>query len=386
MGIIRHIEVGPALGSGTAVGVSDIYNPANQTSCDICDEVIQGEIICNLNDAWNNNLCGNDKCYQSPVVPGDCLNFQFQFQNTRNARNAISYQQFLQRPNPKIQYSWYHNTLNPTNWTMKAKIWDACTGQEFKVGAVNYADTMIEQAGVFLSLDRKASAKTLPINSYYRWVQNIRLCVPTSLPTGFPSQFYFSFEVVDNTGLASDTVFSQPYIIDKCSSTVLLGALYSNKDCFGYDYSNPVTSSVIAPYRPAPDAFNNPINQFTQVISANFMYPNRDRRYNNTHRLYGTSNYVGRLIEKDIPERQCLSIKTSVKEQYDLKIQPVPPFIAEIINNNLSGQLAYITGVPNKSIIEVQPNGGAVKNNDVSNMWVVDIILNGCECLDYHQC
>ena len=322
-GITDYISIGAGLGLGTPVGVNDAVFNLNQTACDQCDEIIQGEIICSLNDAWNNNLCSNDVCYNSPVVKGDCLSFQFQFQNTRNAPNAISYQSYLQRATPKIQYNWFHNTLNPVNWTMKAKLWNACTGAEFKVGAVNYADTMIEQAGIFLSLDRKASAKTLPINSWYRWTQNIRMCVPSTLPVGFPSQFYFTFEVVDFTGLASTIVYSQPYQIELCASTVLIGGLYTNKDCFGYDYSIPPDNTVTPKLSP-----------FTQVIGSLFLYTNRPTQYYNTHRVRGTSNYVGRLIEKDIPERQCYSIKTSVKEQYDLKIKPVPPFIAEIINNN----------------------------------------------------
>ena len=371
-GIEEWISIGTGLGSGTAVNVGDFVSTVNQTPCEeVCDEIIQGEIICDLSDAWNNNLCSNDSCYNQPVVPGDCLSFQFQFQNTRNARNAISYQQWLQRPAPKIKYNWYHNTINPTDWTMKALLYDACTDQEFKVNGVNYADTMMEQAGIFLSLDRKASAKTLPINSWYRWTQNIRLCVPATLPNGFPSQFYFKFQVREFTNMVTKNVYSQPYQIELCNNTILLGGLYTNKDCFGYDYSIPTTSKV---------------DPFTQVIGSAFLYSNRPAQYNNTHRLRGTSNYVGRLIEKDIPERQCLSIKTSVKEQYSLQIKPVPPYIAEIINNALSGQVAYITGVPNYGTIEVQPNGGAIKNNDVSNMWVVDLVLNGCECLDYHQC
>jgi hypothetical protein len=374
-GITEFIDIGTGIGSGTSVGVGDIFNPVDQTDCDICDEVIQGEIICNLNDAWNNNLCSNDSCYYTPVVLGDCLNFQFQFQNTRNAKNAISYTNYLQRTTPKIKYNWFHNTLNPTDWTIKAKLFDASTGAEFKVAGNNYADTMMEQAGIFLSLDRKASAKTLPLNSFYRWTQNARFCVPSTLPNGFPSQFYFTFEVVDFTGASSDTVYTQLYQIEKCDNTILLGGLYTNKDCFGYDYAIPPDNTVTPKQSP-----------FTQVIGSAFLYNNRPSQYNNTHRVRGTSNYVGRLIEKDIPERQCLSIKTSVKEQYDLRIKPVPPYIAEIINNALSGQVAYITGVPNYGTIEVQPNGGAIKNNDVSNMWVVDLVLNGCECLDYHQC
>ena len=376
MGVIEWIDIGTPIGSGTAVGVGDLITNVNQTACDVCDEIIQGEIICNLNDAWNNNLCSNDICYYQPVVPGDCLNFQFQFQNTRNAKGAISFQKFQQRPNPKIQYGWYHNMVNPTNWTMKAKIWDACTNQEYKNAlGFNVADSLIEQATIFLSQDRKASAKTLPVNSWYRWTQNIRLCIPATLPANWPKQFYFTFEVVDFSGTNSDTVYSQLFEIDTCNSTILLGGMYTLKDCFGYDYSIPPQSNNIPKETP-----------FTQVLWANNLYANRTGQYNNTHRIKGTANYVGRLIEKDIPERQCLSIKTSVKEQYDIKAYPMPPYMAEIVNNALSGQVAYLTGVPGYGTIEVQPNSGAVKNNDISNMWVVDITVNGCECLDYHQC
>lgn len=388
MGVIEWIDIGTPIGSGTAVGVGDLITNVSQTPCDeVCDEIIQGEIICNLNDAWNNNLCSNDLCYYQPVVPGDCLNFQFQFQNTRNAKGAISFQRFQQRPNPKIQYGWYHHSVNPTNWTMKALMYDACTGQEYKDGNNNnYADTLIEQATIFLSQDRKASAKTLPVNSWYRWTQNIRLCIPAQLPANWPKQFYFVFQVREFTNTVTKNVYSQLFEIDTCNSTILLGGMYTLKDCFGYDYSNPNNFGGVVNLGPRQTDTQS-VTPFNQVISANFLKsPTISGQYNNTHRIKGTANYVGRLIEKDIPERQCLSIKTSVKEQYDIKAYPMPPYMAEIVNNALSGQVAYLTGVPGYGTIEVQPNSGAVKNNDISNMWVVDITVNGCECLDYHQC
>ena len=369
--------VGPNPGDSVAVGNNTV--PALITPCaPPCDEIIQGEIICSLTDAWNNNLCSNDSCYNAPVVPGDCLFFQFQFQNTRNAKNSISWVQYAQRPFPKIQFNWFHNTANPTNWTIKAKMIDACTNAEYKVGGVNYADIIMRNAGIFLSQDRSASAKTLPNNSWYRWTQNGIFCLPSTLPNNFPNQFYFSFEI-KNFANTSSFVYSQIYSVDNCSGTVLLEGIYNLKDCLGYDYSVPKDNDPSFPVY----GLGNP---FDQVINSSFLYLGRERGYRNMHRLRGTANYVGRLIEKDIPERQCLSIKTSVKEQYDFKIKPVPPYVAEIINNNLSGSVAYISGVPNQPAIQVQPNSGAVKNNDVNNMWVVDILLNGCECLDYHQC
>jgi len=381
MGIIRYVDDVTPVGTD-GVYADSVYQPIPITpNCSPpCDEVIQGEIICNLANAWNNNLCVNDTCYTNPVIPGDCLYFQFQFQNTRNAKGSISWYQYLQRAFPKIPYTWYHNSLNPTDWTIRAKIINACTGADYNVPSTtnNYADVFMKNAGIFLSQDRKASAKTLPANSWYKWVQNGIFCIPSTLPANFPPQFYFSFEIKNFAGVSS-FVFSQVYDVDTCNNTILLEGSYSLKDCFGYDYSIPLDNPLATPSYGIGTPFN-------QVVNSSFLVLNSERGYRNVHRIRGNAEYVGRLIEKDIPERQCLSIKTSVKEQYRLRLKPLPPYVAEIVNNNLSGQLAYLTGVANKGLIEVQPNAGATKDNDISNMWLVDITLNGCECLDYHQC
>jgi hypothetical protein len=256
-------------------------------------------------------------------------------------------------------------------------MFNACTNQEYKdpINNYNYADIFMRNAGIFLSQDRNASAKTLPINSWYRWTQNIQICIPSTLPANFPNQFYFTFEV-RNFSNSGSTVYTQLYELDTCSNTVYLEGAYSLKDCFGYDYSIPLEN----------DQYGGDIKPFNQIISSNFLYRGVSKEYRNAHRLRGTASYVGRMIEKDIPERQCLSIKTSTKEQYSVKLKPLPPYVAEIVNNNLSGKVSYLSGVPGKGAIEVQPNGGAEKANDISNMWVVDLTLNGCECLDFHQC
>jgi hypothetical protein len=378
MGIIRNVDVVLNPGNGTVDAEDIVWQVPVTPNCgQLCEEIIQEEIICNQSDAWNNNLCPNDFCYSAPVVPGDCLHFQFQFQNTRNAKTTISYLNFLQRPNPKIRYNWYHPTINPTDWTIRARMFNACTNQEYKQPTTNYnyADVFMRQAGIFLSQDRTASSKTLPINSWYRWTQNAQICIPSQLPANFPSQFYFTFEV-KNFANASSTVYSQLYEIDTCSNTIYLEGAYSLKDCFGYDYSIPTDNLLL----------ERNFSPFQQVLWSSALFPNISNQYRNAHRLRGTASYVGRMIEKDIPERQCLSIKTSIKEQYNVKLKPIPPYVAEIVNNNLSGKVAYLSGVPGKGAIEVQPNGGAEKANDISNMWVVDLTLNGCECLDYHQC
>ena len=380
MGIIRVIDTGIPIGSGTAIGVNNSVWNVNQVPCgNFCDYLIQNEVVCTQTEMWNNNLCGNDVCYTNPVVAGDCLYFQFQFQNTRNAPNAISYQQFLQRTNPKIPYGWYHNSINPTDWTIRARMWDNCTSPptEYKpTGGINYADTMTQQASVFLSQNRVASAKTLPINSFYRWTQNIQFCLPSTIPAGFPKEFFFTFEVRGNVGGTSlGSVYSQIFELNKCKDTIQLEGLYTLTDCFGYDYSIPPENSG----QPIP-------NPLLQVLASKNLYANRPAGYRNIHRFPGSAEYTGRLIEKDIPERQCLSIKTSVRDQYRVRTLPLPPYMAEIFNNNLSGRVAYLTGVYGSGTIDVQPNGGITKDTEITRMWTPDVVLNGCECLDFHQC
>ena len=148
MGIIRNVDVILNPGNGTVNAEDIVWQVPVTPNCgQLCEEIIQEEIICNQSDAWNNNLCPNDFCYSAPVVPGDCLHFQFQFQNTRNAKTTISYLQFLQRPNPKIRYNWYHPTINPTDWTIRARMFNACTNAEYKdpVNNYNYADIFMRQ-------------------------------------------------------------------------------------------------------------------------------------------------------------------------------------------------------------------------------------------------
>jgi hypothetical protein len=109
-------------------------------------------------------------------------------------------------------------------------------------------------------------------------------------------------------------------------------------------------------------------------------------QYRNLHRFYGSVEQVGHFIEKDIPERQCFSIKTKTYPLFRVRLKPCPPYVAQIWNNNMSGSVALLTGLGNEPTIQVQPQAGADKNNDNSNMWIIDTELRGCDCLDYQQC
>jgi hypothetical protein len=385
MGIIKTIDAVPiGIGTGVPVNVDGIVVPLGVNNpCNVCDPIIQDEIICNLTDAWNLNLCPNDFCFNQPVAKGDCLSFQFQYQSTRNAPRAISV--VPNQPAPAIPFGWYHYALNPTNFTIRARLFNACTGLEFTVTAPsvhNYADDMIQQATVFLDLDRDASSRTLPNQAWYRWVQNINLCLPTTLPTGFPTQFYFMFTITPFSGSAFN-IFSQTYEVARCENTIQFEGVYSTTDCFGYTYSNPTIKDALNTNFGDKTGFGSQVLALRNLIGN---FNSTGAQYRNLHRFYGNVEQVGHFIEKDIPERQCFSIKTKTYPLFRVRLKPCPPYVAQIWNNNMSGSVALLTGLGNAPTIQVQPQAGADKNNDNSNMWIIDTELRGCDCLDYQQC
>jgi hypothetical protein len=383
--VINHDSVPIGIGTGVPVNVDGIVVPLGVNNpCNVCEPIIQDEIICNLTDAWNLNLCPNDFCFNQPVAKGDCLSFQFQYQNTRNAPRPISIFSTQTTPN-FINFGWYHYALNPTNFTIRARLFNACTGAEFTVSTPsphNYADDMIQQATVFLDLDRDASSRTLPNQAWYRWVQNINLCLPTTLPNGFPTQFYFMFTITPFSGTAFN-IFSQTYEVARCENTIQFEGVYSTTDCFGYTYSNPTIKD------PTNTNFGEKTPFPSQVLAVNNLIGTRNSsgaQYRNLHRFYGNVEQVGHFIEKDIPERQCFSIKTKTYPLFRVRLKPCPPYVAQIWNNNMSGSVALLTGLGNAPTIQVQPQAGADKNNDNSQMWIIDTELRGCDCLDYQQC
>ena len=67
--VINHDSVPIGIGTGVPVNVDGIVVPLGVNNpCDVCEPIIQDEIICNLTDAWNLNLCPNDFCFNQPVA------------------------------------------------------------------------------------------------------------------------------------------------------------------------------------------------------------------------------------------------------------------------------------------------------------------------------
>ena len=330
--------------------------------CNVCAPVTNNPgINCLASDSWNCNLCGNDTKYDQPYVIGDCINFQFQFQDTLNSANAISYAQYQALPNPKIPYGWYHSTYNPTNYTIRAYMIDACTDVAVET---NDFEAMIQQACVYLFQDSKASYIGYPSQAWYRWGQNISIC-PSSAT---PNSFYLKF-VVSNHANVTTEYFSDTYTLAGCgTSTMVIEGVYDTVDCRGFTYHDP---SVIPTTRSTTPPYS---------LASNCLYPNRSGNYRNAFRVQGISEYVGVNIEKNIPKRFCASVITTSYPIYRVRTKPVPPYMADRMKIAMEGKYSLI------DTIQVNNMAGIQRQNDVGRMWIMDFEVQGCQCVQDQNC
>lgn len=348
--------------------------------CNTTNAVTSPGIICDVSDGWNCNRCGNDKIYYNPVVPGDTLYFQLQVQNTKNAPAGVKFKapgaNYFSLPfAPKIKYNWYHNSQNASYWTIRAQIFDACDNSEYVVSGHNGIDDIIDQACIFLAQDLAASAKLMPVNAQYKWVQNLQITIPASLPVGFPDSFYIKFTIKDYANATSE-LYTEPFRIVTCQNTVVLEGIYNRKDCLHQVYD-----ATGAKY-PSID-----LNPVPYLLDGAYLFPARNilGAYRNVIRIPGEIKHSGTNIIKDIPERQCESIKTSKQEIYRLRTQMLPPYVAEKIGLVLAGRTCYMTS-DDVGTVQFPTSGNLTKNNDTGKMWILDTELQGCICLDWHQC
>lgn len=364
------------------VGYPVSLSPNCDYPCNTTNLIHPPGYICSPTDSWNCNLCGNDSSYFNPIAAGDTLYFQLQIQNNKNYSSGVKFKgpgaNYFSLPStPRIKYGWYHHSQNPSYQTIRAQIFDACTDTEYKKSgdSFNYIDTITDQASVMLVQDVKASAKMLPTNAQYKWVQNLQITLPATLPNDFPNVFYIKFTIKDYSNGTSE-LYTEPYKVVNCLDTVLIEGVYGKEDCLFMTYQ---AGMNLKP--------NQDMNPVPYVLDALYLYPNRPitAAYRNLFRIPGSIVKSGVNITKDIPERSCEATKISYQQLYRLRTTQLPPYIADRIGIVFAGKTGYLT---TDKLGTIQfPNAGRLeKNNEKSNMWIVDTELMGCICLDYHQC
>ena len=370
-----NIDTGGVTNVPDDSGVIDVVIPIDiKTICNDCNiNAFNPEIVCTTDEFFNCNTCGNDmRSYGRPWIEGDCIYFQLQNQDTLNGPNAISFAQWNARATPRIKYGWYHTTLNPTNWTIKAEAYNACNDE--KVPQADF-ESLYQQACVSLYQDMNASYKGYPAQAWYRWCQNLNICM-NNLPVNWPDEFYIKFIVKShsNTNLV---YYSQPFKKLTCGNSIQLEGAYTSPDCMGFNYSDPTQATGLK-----ADIKKPPYN-----LDSNCLFTGRPGNYRNLIRLEGECWYSGETITRETPYRQQASTVVRKFSLYRVILKPVPPYIAKEIARDLEGKYAYIGGVTLESQpVRIQLPGTLTKNWEQGRYWYPDFEVQTFECVQDMNC
>jgi len=240
-------------------------------------------------------------------------------------------------------------------------MYDACTDAQVDTETL---EAMVQQACVYLFQDSKASYIGYPSQAWYRWGQNINICLTDQAP----ATFYFKFTVTHSNSSQTD-YFSDTYALANCGfPTMVIEGIYDTTDCRGFTYHDPTvipnTRSTIPPYS----------------LASNCLRTGRSGNYRNAFRVYGTSEYTGVNIEKTIPKRFCASVSTTSYPIYRVRTKPVPPFVADRMKYAMEGKYSLIDSVQVNNMVGIQ------KSNETGRMWIMDFEVQGCQCVQDQNC
>jgi hypothetical protein len=377
--IIKDSDLGTpiGIGVGTPTGVDDIIIPVDiNPDCLECDPVAYlPDILCPGEDSWccdipNEANTGGDSCgnlkYCQPVVQGQCLYFQFQFQNTLNGKKPVSFQYWLIN-NQTIPYNWYHATLNPINWTIKAEIINAGTGASID------ASPYIAQASVYLRRDDNASIG-MPQQAWYRWHQQIQICLPDESTMG-TNEFYLKFTVKNFAGNSTEYRSESYCYFDQCNpcdDLLTIEGLWNSIDCWGQNYLT-IKDNTSAPHYNGSEV--PPVLLFWSHLF------NKTSQHRHIVVLKGHVRLTDADINKEIPDDECQAIEVRTTRNYQVySNELLPPYVAEQLINALGAQQSLING----SILANAD--GLSRNSDVGDMFQLDQVLSGCPCVIKREC
>lgn len=375
--IIRNIDFGTPIGGGTNSDVKDVVIPVDLIhDCGDCDAVSHlPDILCPGEDDWCCNIpteanTGNDSCgnlrYCQPVEEGQCLYFQFRFQNTLNRKKPISFAQWLQT-GQTITYNWYHSTINPVNWTIKAEIIDHVTG-------LPIADTSpyIRNAGIYLKRGDDASIG-MPQQAWYNWYQQVIICLP-AMGT-FSDEFHIRFTVKDITG-ATTEYRTENYCYfqcaDDCDRLLKIEGDWESVDCWGQNYL-PTKDNTSAPRYTG--------NEIPPVMLYWSNLVNTPIQHRHIVQVPGIIRLTDSDINKEIPDDECRAIKVTANRGYQVKSNAqLPPYVAEQLLNAFTAQLTIFND-------SIQANAdGLSRNSDAGDMFELDQTVTGCPCVVKSVC
>ena len=306
--------------------------------------VNNGLILCEPEDSWNCNLCGNDLPYFTPVRDTDPFMFQFQQWDYVNGQSPSI--------NP-ISGVWGQGA----GWgaSVNGAVYDCCTDAVIGGDLPSYA---IQQfVGMY---------EVVTYNGLGQWtnIQQISLDLAAIKNAGesqivnWDGCFYIKFFFYDSNGQVIREFTTEPFKFEKCDpdNTIFLEGVNSKKDCFGYYYGNPAA---------------NPNNWIG--IGVPF-------QYRNTYRVKGSFELVGFEINKEFVGIRQFTANTETSENWFLRTNRVPPRVARLISAILASDIVYVEG------LDYIASGTITKNNEIGNMWFLESQLKRVQCSSTNSC
>jgi hypothetical protein len=315
--------------------------------------VNNGLILCDPEDSWNCNLCGNDLPYFSPVRETDPMMFQFQQWDYINGQSPT--------------FNW--NTAAGWGVLVDGAVFDCCTDTAIGGDILSYS--LENFIGIYG--DKQYNGQVDWTN-----IQQISLDLAAIKAAGealFPNWdgcFYFKFDFFNAVGDVVNSFTSEPFKFEKCDpdGTIFLEGVYSKKDCFGFFYK---------PIAPSLTVLNPGFPPSLSVISP-YIGLGTPFQYRNTYRVKGSFELNGFEINKEFVGVKQFTANTETAENWFLRTNRLPPRVARLISNILAADTVYVEG---RDYIS---SGTITKNNEIGNQWFLESQLKRVQCSSTNSC
>ena len=279
----------------------------------------------NIDELWNNNLCGQDEAYCQPWVPGDILYFQF-----TNDRDE-SFSKIIKLINKET------DAIITTGGIVT-------TEEGVDESGTTYYNVIIDTTNI------EICCFYLRVSLFFCEPDPALLgaCITTGTDAGKSLEqatYDCMVEFCNEENIVE--VFSEPFCKVTCESTLLIQGTYPKYDCDGG-------------YHGLFDDDYNPDNSYTL-----------------SYRIPGEINQDNyQIAETIINEDKTGSKMTS---SYRLMTPKIPPYVAKQIANCFNSQVLTIDGIEYKRGVAVE------KNNDQGNMWIINSqLLRICDDIRFN--
>jgi hypothetical protein len=320
--------------------------------------VNNGLNLCDTEDSWNCNLCGNDLPYSNLIAPGDPLQFQFQQPDLINGNSPLT--------------DW----TNAIGWdpfgVVTGIIRDCCTNEPLEQGGgaapVETYYSIKNYVGIYGC--KNYSGSTIE----YTNIQAIELNsfdIYTDLLTQFPNGggcFYIEWTFNPNDITNLQTFYSEPYRFVTCEDTVMLEGVYP----LFLDLNNPATQG-----RGLPPCLKDCFGQYYALPSN---WTGTRFAFRQFYRVPGVFEPASFEIQKEFVGSFLSSTSVNLNENWVLKTGRLPYRAARLVTSIFAAQETYVDGK------QWTADGEINKNNDVGNQWFIEATLKRVNCSKSYSC